>query len=483
MTEVREPVAGRSEDETGAGGDGWRALFEARRLAAVTVLAGGVALYATNEYVTAALLPSAVEELGGDRFYAWVTTAFLSASVVSAMLVPRALLLWGARRAYAVAFGIFALGSLINAVAPAMEIIVAGRAVQGFGGGLLSGLGYAVIRSALPAPLWARATALVSAMWAVGNLLGPSLGGVFAELGWWRAAFAVMIALPLALAVIARRVLPAAPVTGGERPRLPVTALILLTAAAALFSVTAVLPRGIATVAGLAAGIGLLIAFVLVERRSATSVLPRLTYRAGNPLKWVYLTLAALSGVAMVEAFLPLFGQRLGGLTPVVAGFFGAALAVGWIAGQLTSVGITTAPARRRAVVAGALTLTAAMTGYGMLQAEFASGPRILGWVALLFLAGVSIGFAFPHLSVAAMSSTDDEAEAGKAAAGISVTQLIANAIASALAGVLVNLGSPVLLDSARYLAFGLAAIAAAGAVTATLSQRRRDDRRYIARR
>ena len=65
----------------------WRELLGPKNLGASTVLAGGVALYATNEFLTISLLPSAVADIGGQRFYAWVTTVYLVASVVAATTV------------------------------------------------------------------------------------------------------------------------------------------------------------------------------------------------------------------------------------------------------------------------------------------------------------------------------------------------------------------------------------------------------------
>jgi MFS family permease len=64
-----------------------------------------------------------------------------------------------------------------------MDVLVAGRAVQGAAGGLLAGLGYAVITATLPQSLWSRACALVSAMWGIATLVGPAMGGIFAEFG------------------------------------------------------------------------------------------------------------------------------------------------------------------------------------------------------------------------------------------------------------------------------------------------------------
>ena len=65
----------------------WRELLGPRYLGASTVLAGGVALYATNEFLTISLLPSAVNDIGGGRLYAWVTTVYLVASVMAATTV------------------------------------------------------------------------------------------------------------------------------------------------------------------------------------------------------------------------------------------------------------------------------------------------------------------------------------------------------------------------------------------------------------
>ena len=95
-----------------------------------------------------------------------------------------------------------------------MEILIAGRALQGVAGGLLAGLGYALINSALPRSLWTRASALVSAMWGVATVVGPAIGGLFAQFGLWRWAFVAMAILTALMAMLVPVVLPA----GRARP-------------------------------------------------------------------------------------------------------------------------------------------------------------------------------------------------------------------------------------------------------------------------
>ena len=72
---------------TAAGTGSWRELLGRDYAGATTVLAGGVAFYAINEFITMSLLPSVVADIGGARLYAWVTTVYLVASVVSATTV------------------------------------------------------------------------------------------------------------------------------------------------------------------------------------------------------------------------------------------------------------------------------------------------------------------------------------------------------------------------------------------------------------
>lgn len=161
----------------------WQQLLSARYLGTATVLAGGVALYATNVYLTTSLLPTAIDQIGGQRYYAWTATVFLIASVISSMLVSNILAARGPRGAYLIGLTIFALGTVVCALSPTMELLLVGRTIQGAGGGLLAGLGYAVINAALPQHLWTRGAALVSAMWGVGTFAGPAIGGIFAQFG------------------------------------------------------------------------------------------------------------------------------------------------------------------------------------------------------------------------------------------------------------------------------------------------------------
>ncbi|WP_163544595.1 MFS transporter [Occultella kanbiaonis] len=444
----------------------WRELLGRQYAPIAAVLAGGVLLEASNVYLTTSLLPTIVGEIGGAEFYAWTMTVFLLASVVSAMLVSRILTQQGAVRAYLLALGLFALGSLLCAGSPWMPALLFGRAVQGLGGGLLAGLGYALIQRALPQRLWARAAALVSAMWGVGNIVGPVVGGVFGQLNAWRAAFVVLAVVAVLICVLVVRSMPRT-ARGRSSEPVPWTSLLLLTGGVAAVSVASVVPTGLATAVALLVGIGLGVRFIRHERRSGSGILPKITFKAASSLRWVYLAVAVLAFGIGTEAFIPLFGQEIGALSPLVAGLLGAALSLGWAVTQMFTANVSGDRARRWLIIAGPVVVGAGLAAYGLLQQDGPSNTVIAAWFITLFAAGAGIGLGFPHLTVAALGSTDGEEEGAKAAAAVNTVFIIANSFSVALAGVLVNLAAPDLVRSAQLLMLVFAGMSVLGVTAA----------------
>jgi MFS family permease len=434
-------------------------------------------LYATNEFLTISLLPDTVADIGGERLYAWVMTVYLVASVVGATMVSAVLTRLGPRVAYLSALGVFGFGSVACAMAPSMELLLVGRVVQGAAGGLLAGLGYAVINAALAPSLWTKASALVSAMWGVGTLVGPAAGGLFAQFGSWRWAFGMLALLTVAMAILVPYALPARRADEGETSeRIPLWSLLLLGAAALAVSVAGVPRNAAITAALLVGGVALVAGFLVVDRRMTASVLPPSAFRAG-PLKWIYLTLGLLMAATMANMYVPLFGQRLAHMVPVAAGFLGVALAVGWTTSEIISASLTRARVIVRVVTVAPLVMAAGLGLAAVSQVDDASGVVVAVWVMALTITGVGVGIAWPHLSAWAMSSVEDPGEGRTAAAAINTVQLICGAFGAGLAGVVVNLTGHGDATAARWL-FGLfAALAAMGVVASYRSTRRADVR------
>ncbi|MUM35358.1 MFS transporter, partial [Mycobacterium sp. CBMA361] len=146
-------------------------------------------------------------------------------------------------------------------------------------------------------------------------------------------------------------------------------------------------------VALLVGGIALVGVFIVVDRRTAVSVLPQTAYSPG-PFKWIYVTLGVLMAATMANMYVPLYGQRLAGLVPLTAGFLAVALSVGWTVSEIISASVT-APARVVRIVAVAPLVMAIGWGATALSQADSASPTVVGiWAVAMLVSGVGAGLA-----------------------------------------------------------------------------------------
>src|SRR5215467_2930764 len=219
----------------------WQALLAPRLVLTLCVLLGGVLLHSMNVLVTATLLPSIVAELGGANLMSWPTTAFVASSIIAASGTSLVSGRFGNWRAFSGGAVIYAAGSVLCGSAPSMGFVIAGRFVQGLGGGLLSALAYVIVRNSSPEGLWPRVFGLLAGVWSITVLIGPLIGGVFASYGHWRGAFVTVAGIGCLLGTAARFTLPADRRSDEAVSRtFPAGRMCLICGAVALLSATSV---------------------------------------------------------------------------------------------------------------------------------------------------------------------------------------------------------------------------------------------------
>ena len=387
--------------------------------------------------MTASVMPTAIADVNGERLYAWVVTLFLGGSVLSGATAFWVLRHNGARRSYLIGSAIIAVGSIMCAVAPNTAFLVAGRAVQGVAGGLLAGIGYATIRASLPKVLWARMAALLSVIVGLQVFIAPAIGGLFVRFAEWRWAYAVTVVLAGALAILVQTAFDGTSVDEGiieHESRIPLRSLLLIAASMVAVNLAHIPGNGMIRTAFLLAAAVLVVAFVAVDRRSVETVLPPSTFSSPS-LKWAYITIAFLMAALMVDAYVPLFGQRLSNLTPATAGILGGALTLGWVGSQVVSASLINQRAITYVVVAGPVTMLAGL----LLTAAHCGCSSVRDttlWALGLLLIGVGYGSAYPHLLVQVMGAVDGPAESRQASIAINIVAQFAAALAVGVAGV-----------------------------------------------
>ena len=292
------------------------------------------ALVALDATIIATAVPSIVRDLGGFSQFPWLFSIYLLAQAVLVPIYGKLADVVGRRPVLFFGIGVFVLGSLLCGLAWSMPTLIAARAVQGIGAGAILPMTVTVVGDLYSVEERARVQGYVASVWGISSVVGPTLGGLFAEYLSWRWIF--FINLPLG--ALAAWMLARAFRESVERHphQMDVLGAVLLTTGFSLL-ILGLLEGGVAwdwsspvSLAVFAGAAVALVLMVLVERRAAEPVLPlwvfsRRVLLGGN--------LASVSvGVVLIGlvSYVPTYVQGVLGTGALVAGFALAAMTLGW---------------------------------------------------------------------------------------------------------------------------------------------------------
>ncbi|KZL24785.1 MFS transporter [Pseudovibrio sp. WM33] len=422
--------------ETGAGpSSSWGELFTGKQAIASLVLSGGIALHAVNTYISATMLPSITADIGGLDYYAWNTSLFILAAIISAAVAGKVLQRIGARQSFFLAGLVFMTGSGLAAIAPNMAIMLLGRSVQGAGGGLIFTFCYSMIAFMYPERLWSRAFALISGTWGITTLFGPAIGGIFAELGVWRAGFGVLVPITILYIIATLSLLP----KHRSVHAVPVGQLGLLAGSVLVLSITSVFEEVIWSILGVALSVAMILLLMKREQKASTRLFPKGALAWGSPLFFVFASMALLILCVNTEFFMPFYLQKLFAVFPLWAGYIAATVSIGWASMEVYSARFTD-QAMRRVVNVGPVLMALGLITLAVVLPTGTEGNLMLLSVVTLALIciGAGIGIGWPHLGVFALHLTPDD-DKENAASALATVQTFAVAFGTALAGLIAN--------------------------------------------
>ena len=198
----------------------------------LAMAAVAVAFAAADTYVVVLALPDMMTGVGVpiDQLQraAPIVSGFLLGYVAMLPLIGRIADLRGRVPVLVMALVLFALGSLITTLAYDMPSIVAGRFLQGVGGGGLVPATLALVADLYPVERRGIPLGVVSAVQEIGSVLGPLFGAAVLAVSDWRAIFAINLAVGLVLAAAIRALAPSERPSGPRRLPDLVGVLLLL---------------------------------------------------------------------------------------------------------------------------------------------------------------------------------------------------------------------------------------------------------------
>jgi MFS family permease len=413
---------------------GWSDLLAEGRGARLAVICLGVWLNAADSLVTTTIMPTVGRELGGYVYFSWATAAYMAGAILSGATAALLSSRMGLRNALAAAGFVTAGGCAVSAAAPDMIVLVVGRAIQGIGSGWIVGACYAVIGALFPQRHLARVFGVMSGVWGVATVLGPLVGGLFAQGGMWRGLFWAFGAQAVAFSAAAVWLLPAGTTPGANRA--PWGQLALVLAGVALIGAADLVAS--AWVAGglCLASLAMFVAAVRIPVSAADSLFPRAAGHPGSVIGAAYIGYFAPTAAAMgFSVYGPALLQKLYGLSPLAAGYAAGLESVGWTVAAIAVAGLATRwhpPIIRL----GAAAIVASLAALAFLM-RFGPLPGI-------FLAAVVLGAGFGltsgYMGRRVITAASDETERALASAGINSVRQVGGAAGACLAGIIANL-------------------------------------------
>jgi EmrB/QacA subfamily drug resistance transporter len=347
----------------------------------------------------------------------------------------------GRRRVFGAGLVLFSLGSLLCALAPSLELLVAFRVVQATGGAMLSPVAMSIVRNVFEDPRErAQAIGVFAAMFGISMALGPVLGGFLVSAISWRAIFLVNLPIGLAAIALAARFVPE---SRAPRPRRidPVGQVLVIVALAAL--TYAVIEGGrvgfgaARIVVLLALALGCFAALVLYELHRREPLLEMRFFTsapfAGASAIAVCLS-AALGGFLFMTT---LYLQNVHGLSPLHAGLYMLPTAGMMIVFAPLSGRMVGRFGARPSMVAGGLAVMIS----GLMLTGLAPGTSTELLQSAYAVFGFGFALASPPIANTAVSGMPP-AQAGVAAAVATTSRQVGITLGVAVLGAVVGGGT-----------------------------------------
>jgi EmrB/QacA subfamily drug resistance transporter len=396
-------------------------------------------LIAIDATILATAVPSIVREIGGYTQFPWLFSVYLLAQAVSVSVYAKLADTFGRKPLLLFGIGLFLAGSVLCGVAWSMPALIAFRALQGLGAGAVQPMAITIAGDIYTVAERATAQGYIASVWAISSVVGPTLGGVFAELGLWRWIFFVNVPLCLLAGVLIARNLHET--VERREHNIDYLGALLLTTGMTLV-LLGVLEGGEAwawssptSVAIFVGGVVLLAVFALVERRAAEPVLPLWVF--SRRLLATTTVLALGIGVILIglTSYVPTYLANALGVSPLVAGLALAALTLGWplaagVSGRLFYMRLGFRPTiliGLGLVVVGAAAL-----------ALFAHTPSVLAVAVTCFVIGLGMGLVATPSLIAAQASVG-WAERGVATGTNMFARSLGSAVGAAVLGAVAN--------------------------------------------
>jgi len=385
-------------------------------LLVIYALMAGMFLSSLDQTIVGTAIRTIGDDLHGLDQQAWVTTAYLITSTIATPIYGKLSDIFGRRPLYLFGLGVFLVGSLLSSFSDSMLMLAAFRGFQGIGAGALMSIPLAIMGDILAPRERAKYQGYFLAVFAVSSVVGPLIGGVFADanqilwIAGWRWVF--LINVPIGLAALAMVLaflhLPKFHEHGKVRIDWWGATAVVVTLVPLLLVAEQGREWGWGSAGAIACyviGAVGLAAFIIIESiMKSDAIIPLRLFRSGTFS--MATVLGFLVGFAMFGAMLtlPLYLQLVTGLTPTESGFATLPMVAGLMIASIVSGQLISRTGKYRIFP---ITGTFA-TACGYLVLTFMTIDKPLWFLMIgMFLIGLGLGQLMQTLTLASQNSVE----------------------------------------------------------------------------
>ncbi len=365
-------------------------------------------LASLDQTVVATAMPRIIADLGGFDRFTWVTTAYLVASTTAVPIVGRLTDIHGRKIFYVAGIIVFLIGSVLAGFSQTMNQLIVFRAVQGLGGGIIMVNSFTAIADLFPPETRGKYQGFIGVVFGLSSVIGPTLGGFITDNISWNWVFFINVPIGVPVLLLIAFLFPAIkPEVENRRHDYAGMVTLVLAVVPILLALSwGGVQYGWASpqvVGLLVIGVVMVAAFVTIEHRSDSPIMPLEIYR--NRMVAVSLIVTFFTGFGMFGGiiFIPLFFQGVLGASATSSGSFLTPMMLGIVVGATLSGQLLARTGLRYRVfgLGGVAFMTAGLFLVSTMD-ENTSFARAVVYIVIM---GAGLGSTFPTFTLSVQNS------------------------------------------------------------------------------